>query len=274
MEKQVLIPAASLIDVEMPSTEDVTNRSVDRVCVPWKSVQRKNGKKKEINRKLVTTRQQVSENKVTEKKTENNASSATVCGDANHSEHKNPNGKSLKRKATTDDQSENGIEQEKGGVIRAENRNFKEKGDSTTRPSRKTARKEKSYQKIEDYPKTIDENARRNVKKNKSCNAKISESKPLVESEASDDEEENLALSDKEFDLYILGSLILPKKVLKVCIQTVKGPSGASLNEIYEQIKTATKVKPDYIKQSVGKFLRKGFESRLLQKYTSHRYKI
>lgn len=274
MDKQVLNPAANLNNVEMPSTQNVTNQSADRVCIPANSVERKNAKKKEIDRKKVNSRKERYENKITGEKTEYNTSPMIVCGDANNPEYKILSGKIIKRKATTEDQSENGIKQEKDDGISAENRNLKEKNDTTTKPNRKTARKEKSDQKIEVDPNTTDGNTGRNVKENNNSSAKQSASKPIVQSEASDDEEKDLVLSDKDMDLYVLGSLMLPKEVLKVCIQNIKSPSGASLDEIYEQIKTATQVKLDYIKNLIDEFLKKCVESRLLHEYTSHRYKI
>lgn len=73
-----------------------------------------------------------------------NENSTTVSGDTKNSNHKHLSRQSPNRKSSTDDQSENVLEQETKGEISAENRNVKEKSGNTRGSKREKIRKEKS----------------------------------------------------------------------------------------------------------------------------------
>lgn len=265
MDDQVLISAASINDV---GAENYTYQSVARICVKSKNVERKIGKKREIERKIISARKKLS--KSSGKKTGDNICPTIFREDVSENED-NMGVKSFKRITTTADQSGIGIELEKEGETSAKSGNFQERNES---PKRKNARNEESKDnsdlKMEDDSNTIHENTGRKINGNKNSNAKQSTSKPIDQSEATNDEEENL----KEKDLYVLGSVMLPKEVLKVCIQNIKSPNGASLDEIYEQTKTISYINLDYMKSEIERFVRKAVESGLLHQYLSIRYKF
>lgn len=248
--------------------ENYTYQSVARICVKSKNVEKKNGKEKETVRKIISSRKKLS--KSSGKKTGDNICSTIFREDVPENEN-NVSVKCFKGTTTTADQSGIGIELEKEGETSAKSGNFQERNES---PKRKTARNEESKDssdlKMEDDSNTIHANTGRNIKENKNRNAKQSTSKPIDQSEASDDEVENL----KEMDLYVLGSLMLPKEVLKVCIRNIKRSSGASLDEIYEQTKTISNVNLDYMKSSIDRFVSTAVECGLLHPYISHRYKF
>lgn len=68
----------------------------------------------------------------------------TASGDTKNSNHKHLSRKIPNRKSSTEDKSENVLEQETEDEIYAENRNVKEKSGNTTSPKRDQIRKKKS----------------------------------------------------------------------------------------------------------------------------------
>lgn len=167
MDNRVLISAASTNHVV---AENYTYQSVPRICVKRKNFQKKNGKEKETERKIVSSRKKLSKSS-----------------------------------------------------------------------SKKTGDSEKS--------------------------AKSGNSQERNESE----------VNVKEIDLNVLGSLLgTPKEVIQEIIRNVKRPSGASLNDIYEETKAIRNINLDYMKPLIDRFVHKAVECGILHKYwcASHRFKF
>lgn len=275
MTEQILALSKKMSEMQMTSSENVTNRSLALSSAPSfaesKDLKESEAEKRKVNK--------MSKNKSKEIRKKDYVISKTVVENMDTSDH------SFKRIANTEDQVEDYTEQDAEESIWQEKRHAKKikeitkhekpqaqvstKSPKTFSKERKgNSSKDKTGKNTENNSIAFDEKIGRNSKENKRGK------ESTFHHDDDDDDAETLILSKKEWDLFSLGRLMLPKDVVKLCIQSLKNQTGVSSKEIYKIIRNPYDAKLQYIRYALEKFLQKGLENNLMHEYAFRRYKI